>query len=160
MATMRGDHPILLGREGDHRMESTSGEFYYLKLRPEFPKAVKAVAIAHLHYDTKTKRLYFDRLDASQWVASLWILDECCQVDLAVILKEDGLQFIEGNCVHGEDCPKVEKLKQAVLESEAFSRLREDLIHKLFQGTVADLHPAQPLQFQRTVSPWEEDKSL
>lgn len=148
---MRGDHPILLGREGDHRMESASGEFYYLKLKPEFPKAVKAVAIAHLHYDTKTKRLYFDRPDGSQWVASLWILDEYCQVDLAVILKEDGLHFIEGYCVHGEGCPKVEKLRQAVLESEAFFALRGDLIHELFQRTVADLSPADQHPFPRTV---------
>lgn len=135
-------------------MESSSSEFYFLKVRPEYPKAVKAVAIAHLYYDTETKRLYFERPAGSQWVASLWIEEEGCQVDLAVVLKEDRLECIEGYCgycLQGDLCPNVEKVKQATLKSQGFSPVREDIIHELFQRAVANLHSAGPLQSPRTV---------
>lgn len=123
-------------------MKSECGEFYFLKLKPGYPKSVKAVAIAHLEYDTETRRLYFDRPGGFQWVASMWILDEDCQIDLAVVLKEDNLEFIEGYCHHGEECPKVERVKQAILGSDAFSQIREDLIQELFRREVAALHRA------------------
>jgi hypothetical protein len=135
-------------------VDSTSGEFYFLKIKPEYPRAVKAVAIAHMNYDTESKRLYFDRPAGSQWVASLWILEESCQVDLAVVLKEDRLECIEGYCgycLDGDLCPKVEKVKQAVLKSEAFSRLREDVAHELFEKEAEDLHSANPMASPRTV---------
>ena len=142
---------------------SMTGEFHFLKIRPEYPKSVKAVAIAHLHYDTEVKRLYFDRPAGCQWMASLWISDETCQIDLAVVLKEDRLEWIEaycGCCLDGDLCPGVEKMKQAVLESEAFALLREDLTHELFQRMVADLDPPDPLPSPRTVPPGEEDEHL
>lgn len=126
----------------DLKPEGTGIEFYHLKLRPEYPRIVKAVAFALLRYDTEAKRLYFDRPEGSQWVASLWIRDEWCQIDLAVVLKEGKLEFIEGFCLHGEDCPNVEKLKRAVLESEAFAQLREDIARELHQRAVVDLHRA------------------
>lgn len=135
-------------------MGSSSGEFYFLKIRPEYPKVVNAVAIAHLYYDTETKCLYFDRPAGSQWVASLWIQEEGCRVDLAVVLKEDALECIEGYCGHcfdGDLCPNVEKVKQAVLKSREFSPVREDIIHELFQRAVEDLHSADPLPSPRTV---------
>lgn len=138
-------------------MESSSTEFYFLKTKPHYPKAVKAVAIAHLYYDTKAKRLYFDRPKGSQWVASLWILDESCQVDLAMVLKQDKLEFMEASCFHGELCPNVEKVKRAVLESESFSELRKDLIHHLSQGVVADPDPAHPLPSRKGVAPSDGD---
>lgn len=123
-------------------MESESGEFYFLKLKPGYPKSVKAVAIAHLEYDTDTRRLYFDHPEGSQWMASLWILDGSCQIDLAMTLKEGALDFIEGYCHHGDDCPQVEEVKRAILKSEDFSHLREELIHELFRREVAALHRA------------------
>lgn len=146
-------------QEGNHPMQSRSSEFYFLKIKPEYPKAVNAVAIAHLYYDTETKCLYFDRPAGSQWVASLWIQEEGCRVDVAVVLKEDALECIEGYCGYcfdGDLCPNVEKVKQGVLESEAFSALREDLIHELFQRMVADLHLAEPSAFPQTVPPGEK----
>lgn len=135
-------------------MESASGEFYFLKIRPEYPRAVEAVAIAHLYYDTEAKRLYFDRPAGSQWVASLWILDENCRVDIALVLKEGGLECMEaycGYCFEGELCPQVPKVKRAVLESEGFSQLREDLVRELFQRAVAGLQPVDPLPSPRSV---------
>ncbi|MBI4737117.1 MAG: hypothetical protein HY766_13850 [candidate division NC10 bacterium] len=140
-------------------MQSNSSEFYFLKIRPEYPKAIKAVAIAHLYYDTEAKRLYFDRPAGSQWVASLWIREEDCYVDLAVVLKEERLECIEGYCGYcfdGDLCPKVEKVKLAVLESEEFSLLREDLLHELFQRMVADLRLADPPPSPQTVPPGEK----
>jgi hypothetical protein len=134
-------------------VEPSKSEFYFLKLRPEYPKAVRAVAIAHLHYDTESKRLSFDRPAGSQWVASLWILEEACQVDLAIVLKEDRLECIEAycsDCPDGELCPKVEEVKQAVLESAGFSPVREDIIHELFHRAVASLHSADPAQSPRS----------
>lgn len=135
---------------------------YHLKIRPEYPKAVNAVAIAHFQYDTNAKRLYFDRPQGSQWVASLWIVDGPCEVDLAVVLKkkETGLEFIEGYCSHGDFCPKVEELKQAILESAPFAKLREDLIHELSERRVADLDRGGPQPFPQTVPPEEEDTDL
>ncbi len=133
-------------------MQSSSCEFYFLKIKAEYPKATKAIAIARLYYDTEIKRLYFDRPEGSQWVASLWIQEEGCHVDLAVVLKENNLEYIEaycGYCVDGDLCPNVDKVRQAVLESEAFSRLREDVAHELFQKAVTDLHSIGPLS-----SPW------
>jgi hypothetical protein len=123
-------------------MMKFGGEFYHLKKRPGYPSVVEAVAIARLDLDTKGLCLYFDRPPGSQWVASLWIVDGPCEVDLAVVLKEDTLDFIEGYCSHGDFCPKVEELKRAILESSAFSRLREDLIRELFERAVSDLDPA------------------
>jgi len=145
--------------EGNHSMRSSTSEFYFLKIKPGYPKSVKAVAIAHLYYDTETKRLYFERSVGSQWVASLWIHEEDCYVDLAVVLKEERLECIEGYCGYcfdGDLCPKVEKVKQAVLESEEFSLLREDLLHELFQRMVADLRLAEPSAFPQTVPPGEK----
>lgn len=144
-------------------MRSSSSEFYFLNLRPEYPNAVKAVAIAHLHYDTEAKRLYFERPGGSQWVASLWIVEEGCHVDLAVVLKEDRLECVEGYCGYcpeGELGPAVEKVKQAVLASEAFSLVREDVIHELFQRMVADLQSGGPLPSPQAVPPGEEDERL
>ena len=144
-------------------MRSSSSEFYFLKIKPGYPKSVKAVALAHLYYDTETKRLYFERPAGSQWVASLWILEEGCHVDLAVVLVEEKLECVEGYCgycLDGDLCPKVEKVKQAVLESEAFSLLREDLIHELFQRMVADLQSGGPLPSPQTVPPGEEGERL
>lgn len=134
------------------------GEFYHLKVRPEYPSIVQAVSIARLYFDSRDLCLYFDRPQGSQWVASLWIVDDPCEVDLAVVLnnKEEGLKFIEGYCSHEDFCPKVEELKQAILESSAFAQLREDLIHQLFQ--VDDLIPADPLP--QTVHPEDEDRDL
>jgi hypothetical protein len=139
-------------------VESMTG--YHLKMRPEYPKTVNAVVIAHFQYDTSAKRLYFDRPQGSQWVASLWIVDGPCEVDLAVVLKEGRLDFIEGYCSHGDFCPKVEELKRAILESAAFAKLRKDLIDELSQGRVADLDRGGPQQFRQTVPPVDEDRNL
>lgn len=141
-------------------MESERSEFYFLRMKAAYPKCVKGVAIAHFQYDSKTKRLYFDHPEGYQWVASLWVLQEDCQIDLAVVLKEDSLDFIEGYCQHGDNCPKVEQVKRAILESEDFSHLREDLIHELFHGAVADLHTGEPMQMQKITLPWDEFRSL
>jgi len=141
-------------------MESERSEFYFLRTKPVYPKCVKGVAIAHLHYDSKSKRLYFDHPEGSQWMASLWVHHEDCQIDLAMVLKEDGLDFIEGYCQHGESCPQVEQVKRAILKSEDFSCLREDLTHELFQGAVAGLHTVEPIQMQKTALPWDEYRSL
>ena len=141
-------------------MRSSSSEFYFLKIKPGYPKSVKAVAIAHLYYDTETKRLYFDRPGGSQWVASLWILEEGCQVDLAMVLKEDRLECIEGYCgycLDGDSCPNINRVRQAVLESEEFSPVRGDIIHELFQKAVADLHLADPPPSPQTVPPGEDE---
>ena len=100
-----------------------SGEFYHLKRRPAYPSIVEAVAIAHLYFDRDELCLYFDRSPGLQWVASLWIVDGSCEVDLALVLKEGKLEFIEGYCSHGDFCPKVEELKQAILECPAFDQL-------------------------------------
>jgi hypothetical protein len=135
-------------------------EFCDLTLKPEYPEVVRAVAIAQLHYDTKAKRLYFDRPPGSDWVVSFWIREGACQIDLTAILKENGLAFIAGYCVHGECCPTVEKLKHAILESEAFARLREEVIHELFQVMVQDPHLADPLPPGRGIASWEEEKEL
>jgi hypothetical protein len=135
-------------------MMKFGGEFYHLKRRAGYPGIVEAVAIARLDLDTKGLCLYFDRPPGSQWVASLWIVDGSCEVDLAVVLKEDTLDFIEGYCCHGDFCPKVEELKQAVLHSSSFSQVREDLIYELFQRSVADL--GRPLSPQ-TVPLEDED---
>ena len=121
------------------------GEFYQLKVQRGYPSIVKAVAIARLCYDRKILRLYFDRPQGTQWVASLWIVDDPCQVDLAVVLKEDRLDFIEGYCLHADFCPKVEELKRAVLESEAFSQLRQDLIDELSERAASDLDIDHPV---------------
>lgn len=126
----------LLRPEKRNPAESMTGKLFFLKMRPEYPKAVKAGVIAHLHYDTQAKPLYFDRPEGSQWVAFLRIEDGFYQTDLALILKEEGLEFLEGYSSQGEDHLKVEKVKRAILESEAFSALREDLIDELSQRRV------------------------
>jgi hypothetical protein len=120
-------------------------EFYHVKLKPEYPSIVKGVAFALLYYDTEIRCLYFDRPPGSQWVVSLWIKDGSCEIDLAAVLKHSGLDFIEGYCSHGDFCPEVERLKRAIRESDAFSRLREDLTSELFQRAVGELAPAGPL---------------
>jgi hypothetical protein len=135
-------------------------EFLDLDLKPDYPEVVRAIAIAHFHYDTKTKRLFFDRPPGSDWVVSFWIRERFCQVDLAAVLKENGLDFIEGYCFHGECCPTVEKLKHDILESEAFARLREDVINELFQRMVQDPSLANPPSPGRGIAPWEEGKEL
>ncbi len=135
-------------------MESPSAEFYFLKIKPEYPKDIQAIAIARLYYDTPIKRLYFDRPEGAQWVASLWIRENECHVDLAVVLKQDRLECIEaycGTCFDGDLCSAVDTVRQAVLESGPFSRLREDLANELFRRAVADLHSAGPLSFPWTV---------
>ncbi len=114
------------------------GEFYHLKIRPEYPRTVEAVAIACLHFDRRELCLYFERPPGSQWVASLWIVDGPCEVDLAVVLKEDKLDFIEGYCSHGDFCPTVEELKRTILHSGAFATLREDIGRELFQRGLED----------------------
>jgi hypothetical protein len=139
-------------------MMKFGGEFYHLKRRPGYPSIVEAVAIARLYFDREDLCLYFDRPPGSQWVASLWIVDGSCEVDLALVLKEGRLDFIEGYCSHGDFCPKVEELKRAVIESSAFDQLREDLIHELFQGAVAELDPADPPPSPQTVPPEDEDR--
>lgn len=128
-------------------------EFYHVKLKPEYPNIVKGMAFALLYYDTEIRCLYFDRPPGSQWVVSLWIKDGSCEIDLAAVLKEDGLDFIEGYCSHGHSCPEVENLKRAMLESEAFARLREDIIEELFQRAVGKLAPADPLPPTKAVGP-------
>ncbi len=134
-------------------MMKFGGEFYHLKRRPGYPSIVEGVAIARLYFDREDLCLYFDRPPGAQWVASLWIVDGPCEVDLALVLKEGKLDFIEGYCSHGDLCPKVEELKRAVIESSAFAQLREDLIHELFQGAVAELNPADPPPSPQTVPP-------
>lgn len=141
-------------------LESMTGEFRYLKMRPEYPNDVKMVAIAHFQYGAEAKLPGLDQGEGSQWVASLWIVDGSCQVDLTAILNGERLEFIEGACLHGELCPGVEKLKRAVLESEVFFRLREDLIRELFRAAVAHAHPADPLSSPQTVPPLEENGDL
>jgi hypothetical protein len=144
-------------------MQSRNNEFYFLKVRPEYPKSIKAIAIARLHYDTETKRVYFERPEGFQWVASLWILEEGCHVDVAVVLREDSLECIEaycGYCLDGALCPEVEKVKRAVLESEEFSQVREDLLHELFQRAVADLDLTDPPPFPQVVPPGGKNKHL
>jgi hypothetical protein len=159
-AVIRKHHPAPLSRMEDQSMESERSEFYFLRTKPVYPKCVKGVAIVHFHYDSKSKRLYFDHPEGSQWMASLWVHHEDCQIDLAMVLKEDGLDFIEGYCQHGESCPQVEQVKRAILKSEDFSCLREDLTHELFQGAVAGLHTVEPIQMQKTALPWDEYRSL
>lgn len=152
----------------DEKMESTDFdrtpkgraiEFYHLKIRPEYPRIVKGVAIALLYSDTETKCLYFDRPPGSQWVASLWIDDGACQVDLAAVLKEDGLEFIEGYCSDDDFCSKVEDLKRAILASNPYSSLRQDLIHELFERAVGKLVPGNPLPSRNALAP-AENKDL
>jgi hypothetical protein len=128
-------------------------QFYHLKLRPEYPRIIKGIAFAFLHHDTEIRCLYFDRPAGSQWVVSLWIEDGACQVDLAAVLKEKSLDFIEGYCCHGDSCATVEKLKQAILRSKEYCRLREDLVHELFQRTVEDPDAANPSPTQNPVLP-------
>jgi len=135
------------------------GEFYHLKRRPGYPSIVEAVAIARLYFDREDLCLYFDRAPGSQWVASLWLVDGPCEVDLAVVLKEGGLDFVEGYCSHGDFCPKVEELRRAVLESSAYTQLREDLIQELLQRAVADLDPVDRPPSPQTVPLEDEDRN-
>jgi len=126
-------------------------EFFHLRIKPEYPRIVKGIAFALLYYDTEIRCLYFDRPPGSQWVVSLWIKDGSCEIDLAAVLKEHGLEFIEGYCCHDDACPTVDKLKQAILGSEEYSTLREDLIHELFQRAVGDLDPVNPFSTENPV---------
>lgn len=134
------------------------GEFYHLKRRPEYPEMVEAAAIARLYFDSKTLCLYFDRSAGSQWVASLWIVDGECQVDLAIVLQHETLAFVEGYCCHGDFCPKVAELQWVVLESSAFSELRNDLIHELHEKAAGDLGPSGRLPSPLTVPPDVESR--
>ncbi|MFQ5804780.1 MAG: hypothetical protein ACE5JQ_17965 [Candidatus Methylomirabilales bacterium] len=146
--------------ERRHRMDWMTGEFHYLKVRPGYPTEVKMVALGRLQYVGEAMPSSFDRPHGSQWVASLWIVDGPCEVDLAVVLKEGGLDFIEGYCSHGDFCPKVEEFKRAILHSGAFATLREDLIHELSQRRVVGLDRGGPQPFPQTVPPEDEDRDL
>ncbi len=146
--------------ERRHRMDRMTGEFHYLRVRPGYPTEVKMVALGRLEYVTETVPSYFDRPPGSQWVASLWIVDGPCEVDLVVVRKEEGLEFIEGYCSHGDFCPKVEELKREILQSAAFALLREDLIQELSQRTIANFHSADSPPSQEAVPPWERNEDL
>ncbi|HLE81950.1 MAG TPA: hypothetical protein VJA25_11725 [Dehalococcoidia bacterium] len=150
----------LSGRERRYPLESLAGEFHYLKMRPEYPHHVKMVAIAYFHCGGAIKPPSFDHPEGSQWVASVWIADGSCEVDLTAVLKGESLEFIQGSCLHGYFCPGVEKLKRAVLESQAFAQLRGDLIHELCQAAVGHPHSADRLPSPQMVPPWEEDGDL
>jgi len=121
-------------------LESMTGEFHYLKIRPEYPRIVKSVALALLRCDTEGKCHHFDRPGSPQWVASLRLVDGPCQVELAAVLKETRLDFIEGYCSHGERCPKVDELKRAIVTQGPFSKLWQDLVHELFSRMAEDLY--------------------
>jgi hypothetical protein len=146
--------------ERHHRMDWMTGEFHYLKMRPGYPTEVKMVALGRLQYVTEATPSYFDQSQGSQWVASIWIADGPCRVDLAVVRKGEKLNFIEGYCFHEDFCPKVEEFKRSILESSAFALLREDLIHELSQRRVADLDRGGPQPFPQTVPPEDEDRDL
>ena len=141
-------------------VDAMTGEFHHLKMRPEYPKLVKAVAIAHIECEPRAKRFPPDRPLVSKWIASLWIDDGSCQVDLVLGLKEAGLELIDGTCLHGEECPGLEHLRGHVLESEAFAPLREDLMRELVQATVPRLRLAEPPPSQSAAAPGEEDESV
>lgn len=150
--------PDPLRSDKRHGLERMTGEFHYLKVRPEYPIQVTMVALVRLQCNVEAMPSCVDRSQESQWVASIWIVEGLCQVDLVWALKDNRLDFVEGHCSHGDLCPKVEELKKAILESVAFAQLREDLIEKLFQRTVADLDPVEPLPSPQTVPPGEEDR--
>lgn len=144
-------------------VDAMTGEFHYLKhlkIRPKYPKVVKAVAIAHIGCDARAERFPPDRPLVSEWIASLWIDDGSCQVDLVLRVKEARLEFIDGTCFHGEGCPGLERLRRHVLESETFAPLREDLMRELCQATVAPRGLAEPPPSQGAVAQWEEDEHL
>lgn len=148
----------LLRSEKRHSTESMTGQFFFLKMRPEYPKAVKAGAIACLRYDTQTKPLYSAWPEDSEWVAFLCIEDGLCRAELVLTLKEEGLEFTEGYSARGGGCAGVEKVKRAILESEAFSALREDLIHELSQRKVAEPYPVDSDAVpEGGAAPWDED---
>lgn len=147
----------LLGSEKHHPAESMSGELLFLKMKPEYPKVVKAGAVAHLHYDTEAKPLYFHRPEDPEWVAFLCVEDGLCKAELVLTLKEEGLEFTDGYSARGGGCAGVEKVKRAILESPAFSALREDLIHELSWRKVAELHPVDSDAGPESAAPWDED---
>lgn len=139
----RLDSDVLLDlsrSENRETVETLRGEVHYLRMRPEYPDKVMMVGLARLEYDAQTKPSRFGWPRRCQWVASLWIFDGPCQVDLTLIRQEEGLDFIEGYCSHGNFCPKVEELKRAVLESSDFAELRNDLVDELLQRMIANLH--------------------
>lgn len=136
----RGGLAELLRPGRPHPSPSVTGEFHFLKLRPEYPRIVRSVALALMHYDTEVKRQHFDRAGSPQWVASLRLVDGSCQVDLAAILTETGLEFIEGYCYHGALCPTVEELKRAIVTDWDFGELRQDLVDELLRRTAEDLY--------------------
>jgi hypothetical protein len=141
-------------------VESMTGEVYYLRMKPEYPRMVKTVAFALIRYDTEVKLHALDRPGAPRWVASLRIVDGPCRVELAVVLKETRLDFVEGYCAHGELCPKVDELKRAILTSEAFSPLWQDLLQELFKRMAADFNSPGPLTPEAVVTPSEDDADL
>jgi hypothetical protein len=141
-------------------VESMTGEVHYLKMKPEYPRIVKTVAFALIRYETEVKPHSLARPGAPQWVASLRIVDGPCRVELAVVLKETRLDFVEGYCSHGELCPKVDELKRAILTSEAFSPLWQDLLRELFNRMAADFNSPGPLTPETVVTRSEDDADL
>lgn len=147
----------LSGLERRHPLDWLSGEVHYLKLRSEYPNQVKMVALARLRWDIRTELRCNDQWARSQWVASLWVADGPCQVDLSMIRKGDGLACIEGTCSDGDACPKIEKVRRAVLESAAFATLRDDIAGELVQRAL--MEGCSPYGFSpgEVPIPWDMD---
>lgn len=119
-----------------------AAELRYLPIRPEYPRMVKAAAVALVWSNREGQ--YVSQSEGSQWVAFLWLADGACQVELAGILEEEGLELIEGRCSHGEYCVAVEELKRVILTSGDFRQLREDLVRELSRRPLAEPFPADP----------------
>jgi len=144
-------------------VESMTGEIHYLKIRPDYPKVVRSVALALIRHDgvctADLTRRSGERSAMPQWVASLRLADGQCRVELAAVLKDTRLNFIEGYCSHGEFCPKVEELKRSVV-SRAFRPLWQDLFREVFRRMADELYPPEPLSSAMNVGPGEDDGDL
>jgi hypothetical protein len=116
----------------------------FLPIRPEYPRTVKAATVALVWSDRGGEEPHVHGSECSQWVTSLRVVDGACQVELVGILEAEGLEFADGYCSHGEDCPTVERLKRTILTSEAFGQLREDLVRELSRTQLADHFRADP----------------
>ena len=149
-----------LDREGMADLSAMTGEFHCLKLRADYPKEVKMVALARLGCGLGSVASRIHQPREGGWVASVSIVDGPCRVDLTAALGEDGLDFVEGSCAHGPSCSRVIELQRAVLESPAYTQVREDLIHELFQRTLVELSPLDPPPRPQTVPPPEEESDL
>jgi hypothetical protein len=147
----------LSGSRKRNSLESLSGEFRHLKMRPEYPHNLRMTALARFRSRRGTAPSWLSRQAAPSWVALLSVADGSCQVDLTVALRGEGLEFIQGGCLHGELCPGIERMRRVVLESDAFKQVRVDLVRELFRAAVARPHSADRLPFPQTVPPWEED---